>query len=41
MRCDICGVKLIKEGNVYLCPNHGIVFEEQEESNNKTPNYVG
>ena len=38
-RCPYCGVELIETENGLLCPNHGII-EEEQEVNNETPNYI-
>jgi len=38
--CPYCGVELKEIENGLLCPNCGII-EEEQESNNKIPSYVG
>jgi len=39
-RCPYCGTKLRKEGNVWICPNHGRVAQEVEETETDR-SYIG
>ena len=40
IRCPYCGTELIEKGETLMCPNCGIIEEEQEETTNKIPSYV-
>lgn len=40
-RCPYCGTKCRKEGNVWICPNHGRVMQEVEKEKEGDRIYIG
>ncbi len=42
MNCLYCGTECREENEVYICPNHGRVLQEVEESNEEIDrSYIG